>query len=344
MAKRTEKTKGLKSIPELAFYYPGPMWRFGERIKTLLLFFDGVALLVPAYMRERPEEIEPFLATPLKEAGLLRILEPETLVDRSAAQELGAALSPILKSGILSTLKKDGTAFHELSLSRLGAYGDPEVTETIIKELKSQGLASKSEDGVSIPMHPMVRNLVLVLLAQILRSRGERLGIELSPTTDWPQIVDALAEFLSLPIMPSAGRVVTFDLDTVAPDLSKVPLDEVLDFRQQHLQEYRAYTRAVRRFVRELSLLTTKQRLAALEERQNELRDLSADLKNRSRKIWKKPAAFLISATGAAWTLKTGNPIGAFLAITGAAIGALPEGSREAGAYTFLFSANQRFH
>jgi hypothetical protein len=36
-------------MPRLAFYYPGPSWRIRESewIKSLLLFFDGIALLVP---------------------------------------------------------------------------------------------------------------------------------------------------------------------------------------------------------------------------------------------------------------------------------------------------------
>jgi len=40
---------------EIAFYYPGPMWSSAAWIKNLLLFFDGVGLLVPAYMKDRPE-------------------------------------------------------------------------------------------------------------------------------------------------------------------------------------------------------------------------------------------------------------------------------------------------
>jgi hypothetical protein len=239
-------------------------------------------------MRKRPEEIEPYLATPLRKAGLLKILEPESLVDKSAARELGVALAPILKSDAVKELKKDGTAFHELSFSRLGAYGDPDVTDAILKELNSQGLARKSEDGVSIPMHPVVRNLILVLLAQILRSKGESIGLDLSPTTDWPQLVESLTEILSLPIMPSCGRTINFDLETVAPDLTKVPLDEVLDFRQQNLRKYREYTRAVRRFVRELSLMPAKERVRAFSDRQ--LQEIAADLKTVSRKAWRKPA------------------------------------------------------
>ena len=228
-------------------------------------------------------------------------------------------------------------------MSRLGAYGDPSVTEAILKELKSKGLARKSEDGVSIPMHPMVRNLILVLLAQILRSKGETLGLDLSPTTDWPQLVESLAEFLSLPIMPSSGRVISFDLETVAPDLTKVPLDEVLDFRLQNFRKYRAYARAVRQFVRELSLMSAKQRSKAFNDRQEELQYLAADLKTLGRKAWRKPASFALSMAGAAWTIKTGDLLGATFAALTAAIAALPESKVEGGAYSYLFSAHQRF-
>ena len=40
---------------ELAFYYPNPIWLYGNWIKNLVLFFDGIALLVPDYMKERRE-------------------------------------------------------------------------------------------------------------------------------------------------------------------------------------------------------------------------------------------------------------------------------------------------
>ena len=41
-------------LPELAFYYPNPVWSDSDWVKNLVLFFDGIALLVPDYMRESP--------------------------------------------------------------------------------------------------------------------------------------------------------------------------------------------------------------------------------------------------------------------------------------------------
>ena len=83
-------------------------------------------------------------------------------------------------------------------------------------------------------MHPLVRYLILILLAQILRTSGRKLGFDLSPVTDRIQLVSALSELLNLPGSSAAGRVVEFDLQTVGVDLSAEPLDEVLDFRNQH--------------------------------------------------------------------------------------------------------------
>jgi hypothetical protein len=330
-------------MPDIAFYYPGPMWHSPDRLKSLLLFFDGVALLVPRYMKDRPEKNDPIMATPLRKAGLLHLLEPEILVDKAATKQLVATFGAMINSGRFDRLSKDGTAFHELPYSRLGGYGDPLLAEALLEQLKARKLARDTEDGVSIPMHPVIRSTVLVLLAQILRPKGEALGMELSPTTDMPQLVDSLCEILSLSKPASAGGVVAFDLETVAPDLSLVPLDEVLDFRRQNLKQYQEYSRNVRRFVREIGGLPVRQREKAFLDRQEEIRDLAADLKRTGWKSWKKPASFGLSIAGAAWTLKTGDPIGALLAAAGAVTGLGADSEPQVSAYSYLFTARSRY-
>ena len=341
MAKTKKSSSRPGGLAEVAFYYPGPIWYSGESIKNLLLFFDGVALLVPKYMKGRPEQLDPVLAKPLRKQGLLHLLEPESLVDKNATKELATALGVLISSGKFDHLKKDGTAFQELSYSRLGGYGDPELAESILRKFKARKLARDTADGVSIPLHPVVRATVLVLLAQILRPKGPSIGLDLSPATDRPRLVDALSELLSLSATPSSGRVVAFDLETVAPDLSTVPLDEVLDFRRIHAKEYRAYARNLRKFVRELSLLPAKERTKGFADRQEEIRDLAADLKRRGRKAWRKPASFALSVAGAAWTMGTGDPIGALLATAAALAGGTINKRPEVTAYSYLFRAQE---
>jgi hypothetical protein len=52
---------------EIAYYYPNPMWRHGDWVKSLIVFFDGVALLVPEYMKEKPELVDPAIVAGLNE-------------------------------------------------------------------------------------------------------------------------------------------------------------------------------------------------------------------------------------------------------------------------------------
>jgi hypothetical protein len=71
-------------------YHHEPYWHPGQSdwIKSLLLFFDGVAVLVPDYMRDRPLFTDPTLAQPLADQGLLHRLSPETLVDQRPPKRL----------------------------------------------------------------------------------------------------------------------------------------------------------------------------------------------------------------------------------------------------------------
>jgi hypothetical protein len=289
-------------------------------------------------MRDRLERFDPALAEGLRSHGLLHVIEPDTAMDK-AAEKLVEAMAEAISSGVLDDLAGKRTAFAELSISRLGFRGDAELARMIVEELKARGLARDTEDGVSIPLHPAVRSLVLVLLAQILQPYGGNRGLDLSPVTDRPDIVKALTELLSLPDALSTGSVVYFDMATVGVDLAPVPIDEVPDFRRQHFQEHRAYARKVRQFVRELGALPGEQRREAFDDRQEELDELARDLKRTSRQAWKRPAAFALTLAGASWTAVTGDPIGALLGAGAGAVGAASGGGSEAGAYSYLFRA-----
>lgn len=139
----SQKPPSNPQLPEIAFYYPGPVWHSGDWIKNLILFFDGIGLLVPTYMKERPEQVDPAIAEALKSSGLLHILEPETLMDQESTKQLATAMTNIIDSGALVEVAKEKTAFHELSYSRLGGYGDPQLADAIIEQLKGRG---SSED------------------------------------------------------------------------------------------------------------------------------------------------------------------------------------------------------
>jgi len=318
------------------------MWDRGDWVKNLILFFDGVALLVPKYLKEKPRILDPAVVAGLEQHNLLHMLQPETVVDETATAQLAGAMREIIECGRLDSLPAE-SEFHELSMSRLGYFGNEDLATELFKELKKRGLAKETEDGKSIPMHPKVRSLVLILLSQILRSYGPKMEAELSPVTDRPLAVAALSEMLSHKVIPTTGSVIAFDMSTVSVDVGSVPIDEVLSYRKENLAAYRRYSLSVRRFAQELSKMSDTERVDAFDLRQSELDDLSADLRKKARKAWKKPAALAFSLTGAAVSLAAGHPLAAALSLSSAALGYTPASKPEMGAYSYLFRASERY-
>ena len=338
--------------PDVAFYYPGQYWYNADWIKNVVLFFDGIAMLIPNYMEDHGTFDDYPIISSLKDHGLFHVIRPEEDVGAKETKVLAEALVDIISSGRLDHLigapHKDAkrSSFGSLSMSRLGYDGDEELADFIFKELKDRGLADDSEDGVSIPMHRTVRTLILVLLAQILRPKGVDMGVTLSPVTDQRQLVDALSEIISRPDAPSPsiGEIVSFDMAMVGVDLGGVPMDEILDFRQQNYTLHRDYSLSVRKFARELSHMPAEERQAVFEQRQEELDAAARALKKIHRIAWRKPISFGISFAGAAWTYHSGDPIGAAIAGAGAMFGMLPAQADEVGVYSYLISAQRTLY
>ena len=106
MAKKKPRSTSSGS-KEVAFYYPGPVWRAGDWIKNLILFFDGIALLVPNYIKDKPHIVDPAIAAGLENEGLLHILEPERVVDKAATEKLAATMIEAIESSAFDQLAKD---------------------------------------------------------------------------------------------------------------------------------------------------------------------------------------------------------------------------------------------
>jgi hypothetical protein len=331
-------------LPALAFYYPNPFWYQSNWAKNVLLFFDGIALLLPDYMRGRLADWDKDVAPVLLDRGLLHVLEPERFIDKAAAAAFAKTMIEIIGSGALDSLATKGAPLHELSYSRLGGMADAEVAKQIHEELKKRGLATDTEDGLSVPIHHLVRSLILVLWAQILRPSGRDRGLELWPATDRPEIHAALRALLGLPEMPSAGHVVSLDLATVGVDLSKVPIDEVISFRTENWSRYSKYAKDVRAFVDQMSKRGVDEHHATMRERRADIREEAALLRRAAQKAWRTPAAFALGMVAAVWKAAAGDPITALLAVGGGAMGVTSNDvDVGASAYSYLFLAREGF-
>jgi len=331
------------SLPNVA-YISEPYWSpaQGDQLKTLLLFFDGIALLVPDYIRGRPLETDPTLAQPLDDLGLLHRLSPETLVDESVTDSLVALLDTLLGTGAFDDLDRDAD-FTELSYSRLGYQADAGLTKVLVDELRQRGLVRESQDGVSLPMHPAVRGIVLTALSQLLRGPAERHGLALQPVYSRPERVRALLATLDQPALPTSGHVVKCDLDEITVDLSSVPLDEVLAFRTEHGPEFRAYARNLREFVRHVAVLEDDGRAEAFADRREAIADHADSLRRLSRKAWGRPlSGFGLGIGGSAVNLVAGNVPGAILAAAAGLLG-LKRQADPGSAYGYLIGVQQQW-
>lgn len=327
------------SRAEVAYYYPAPYWHYDEvdQVKALLLFFDQIAILRPRYMSGIERLSDPVLAGPLLDLGLLAVLEPEVFVDQQMTEDLATAMVSLLASGTFDDLDRSAH-FQKLSQSRVGWGADIGLATMLTEELVGQGLARSSEDGVSIPMHPEVRTTILVLLAQLARAAGRRQGLDLHPTTSQAQPAEALVKTLARSQMPSAGHLVALDLEAVTLDLTRVPLDELLDFRARHAKDFRAYARDLHQVLAQMGPLPEDERRVLLQHRQEELAERAFSLRRTSRSLQRPGVAGLASVSlglaGAAWEL-AGNrdPVSAVLALAAGSAGLISPPTADAYSY-----------
>lgn len=330
---------------EIAYYYPEPYWlaREGGWIKSLLLFFDEVSVLLPSYMHGRHLVADPTLAAPLEDRGLLRVLEPETFVDDIAATRLTEVIEALIEGGSFDELPR-AAQFAELSMSRMGNGTLREVAEKVSDKLRERGLAAATQDGVSIPMHPAVRGTYLLMLAQLARETGARHDLDLHPVTNGRGAEEAFRGLLELEAMPSRGEVIDFDLQVVAVDLDDIPLDDVLQFKHESAGAHRKYMQHLRQFALDLGAMEPTDRQRALADRQADLQDEARDLRQRALAAWRSPrnaTGFALGLAGAAWSVATGSAIPAALTAIGAGVAMLPS-KAHGSAYSYLFDAQKR--
>jgi hypothetical protein len=329
---------------EVAYYYPAPFWRAeeGTWVKSLLLFFDQIAILLPRYMHGRHTAADPTLAEPLADMGLLRILEPNEWIDQTMAERLARAVVDLLTTNAFDDLHET-PYFAELSQSRLGYGVDFPLGSWLVDELRQRGLARPSEDGVSIPLHPTVRTTILVILAQLARLHGPEAGLNINPTTADLKCANDMVRLLARERLPSAAHIVAFDLEPVTLDLSSVPLDEVLGYRNDNRQAHQAYLRDVRRFASDLAEITEpEEREARLLDRREELSDAGHELQRSARKAFGKNfAAWSLGLAGSWWSLAHGDPIGLAFAAIPVAAAAIPD-TPTVSAYSYIFNVQHQ--
>lgn len=335
----------MPSSVDVAYVYPAPYWSLNEHdwVKSLLLFFDEVAILLPEYMYGRHHLADPSLAEPLEQRGLLRVLEPNDWIDEQARLDLVQSMTGLIDSGTFDKLDR-AAHFEELSQSRAGYNVDVPLAVDLVNALIEMGLARPTEDGVSIPMHPVVRSTMLVLLGQLARGIGVRRNLAIHPATAQAGAVRDLERFLLTDSAPSVGRVVTLDCEPVGLDMGPVPLDDLVAFRTEHLPAYKAYMTSLRGFMAEIGDVTAPDRDSLLLSRREEIADSARALQRSGRsQLRRNLGSFGLGVAGAAWSAAAGDIVGVVIGAGALLAGVGGTTPRDINAYTYLFEASSKF-
>ncbi|MFJ5779488.1 hypothetical protein [Streptomyces sp. NPDC093094] len=346
---------------QLAHFYPGWIWgdQSAGRMKSLLLFFDGFALLLPEEHFDSVVAREVQLAAPLRQVGLLRNLPPGDWLDRDTAAHIRRVAEYVLPrdAPVAGRRSFDGgslTLGHmtggAISAGHVAGGGHAEDPDRIVERLLRSGAVTRRRpdlgaDMVEMPGH--VRAAVLMTLALAAQAKIEDHRIHLVGEYARPgraSVVEGIMPRRVRDMLPKsrrAGEILHRDILDVGVDLTRVPLDEVLDYRREHGAEYRKYAQDLRRFVADLEAAEPHDRQRMIDERADMIADHASDLR-RTRRAWGRPvAALVLAGAGAAWTLhQADDALGAIISLAGAMVGAAPP-TRPETPFTYLVGAKK---
>jgi len=324
----------------MAFFYE-PFWRSGAAatIKTLLLFFDGIALTVPEYAWGAPLMADPAFEM-LEDQGLLVRLSPEFLIDKTTAESLACVVAELLTAGAFGNLDRK-SLYRRVPTLPMGARVEPLLTDDVLAELAEHGLAAPGRGGAEASIHPTVRSWILAALPQLVRESAEHAGCALQPITTHPQQAHALLDCIDLATLPTAGHIVTTGLEPIGPDLTRIPLIDVLTFREDHAEIWRSYIRRLRNILSDTAIAPPGECDRVFRARYESLASAADDLRRITPKAWGQPtASCLLGIAGGSISYMGPNIAGQMSA--GATLFGLGRRSDPGSAFTYLFASANR--
>ena len=314
-------------------------------LKGMLLFFDDIAVFSTPEHRSRPPAMDPHLAAPLAERGLLQFVDPRHVTASHTEAIVGATLHRAAMENEEHWLAAAAAGDWYLEVPRLqGRFPGPVLIKPsaftssrdagsleLFKLLAQDGLLFPDESTGDEWVVPGNASVVNSILAQAVRATARQQGRLIEPVATrrdearvFSAILDAAIENVG------AADVVMSDLSTVTLNFCRVGLDDILEFRTRYGSEFRAYALALQALLASAPSSRLTDRRAALVDEAHRLRDLQL-------RRWPNLAGTVsLGIIGAAWSLASGDLLGALIGGTAAGSQLLPTGPTPVSAYTYL--------
>lgn len=337
-----------RSQRRTALFYDAPLSTPEDigLLKSMLLFFDDIAVFSTPGYRSGPPTIDPYLAAPLTERGLLQFVDPRVVLASQTDVVMRATLHRAAMQNAEQWLAAAVAGDWDLDVPRLqGRLSDPLAIGTghmsapgdrgtleLFKYLAQDGWLLPEESTEEWLLTPGSASVANSILAQAVRTMAGQQGQLIDPVAtrrDEARVFTAILEGAVENV--SASDVVMSGLSAAALDLSRVGLDDILDFRSHHRIELRAYLLAVR------ALLAPAPTSPDASDRKAALGDEANRLCGLQRRRWPNVGATVsLGITGAAWTLGGGDLLGALIGGPTAGAHVLADRPIPVSAYTYL--------
>jgi hypothetical protein len=303
-------------------------------LKGMLLFFDDVAVFSTA-------TIDRHLVAPLAERGLLQLVDPRYVIASHTEAIVRSALHRAameneerwLAAATAGDWYLEVPRLQERFPNRMLGPGESSPSPAagsleFFKLLAQDGLLFPDESSHDEWVVPGNASVVNSILAHAVRTTARQQSWMIEPVAtrrDEARVFSAILDEIVENV--DASNVVLSDISAVTLDFSHVGLDDVLDFRARHRSEFQAYVLALQALLASAHPADHK---AALVDQAHRLLELQ-------RKRWTKvEGAVGLGLVGAAWTLGSGDLLGALIGGTTTGSQLLLRGPTRVSAYTYL--------
>lgn len=337
-----------RSQRRTALFYDAPLSTPEDvaLLKGMLLFFDDIAVFSTPQHRSRPPAIDPHLSAPLAERGLLQFVDPRIVTASHTDAIVRATLHRAAMENEEHWLAAAAAGEWYLEVPRLqGRFPGPVLVEAsefsssrdpgsleLFKLLAQEGLLFPDEsddEWVVIPGHASVVNSIL---AQAVRASAGQQGRLIEPVAtrrDEARVFSAILDNAVENV--GASDVVMSDLSAVTLNFCHVGLDDILDFRARHRSEFRSYVLALH------ALLASAPSSRDFADRRAALVDEAHRLRELQRRRWTKIGGTVsLGIIGAAWTLASGDLLGALVGSAAAGSQLRPGRPPPVSAYAYI--------
>lgn len=337
-----------RSQRRTALFYDSPVSTREDvaLLKAMLLFFDDIAVFSTPQHRSHPPTIDPHLTAPLVDRGVLQFVSPLQAVTSQTELVIRASLHRAVIEKAEDWLAAAAAGDWDSDVPRLqGRVSGPLALTTGESPVPREGgplelFKFLAQDGLLLPdestddewfLTPGIASVANSILAQAVRATAAGQGWLIEPVatrrdeaTVFTAILDGAIENIR------ASDVVVSDLSAVTVDLTAVGLDDILDFRARHRSELRAYVLALRSLVGAPPASRHADRKPALVDEANRLLELQ-------RRRWTKPGPTVsLGIVGGAWTLGSGDLLGALVGDSRDGTPLLRAGPAPVSAYSYL--------